>query len=189
MFEVRFHGRGGQGVVTASELLSMAAFAEGRHAQAFPSFGSERMGAPVIAFCRIDDREIRLREPIANPDALVIQDPTLLHQAEVFSGLASNGYVLINSGRSLDELGLGELRQRFDPKRLLTFAATEVAREHIGRPIPNAVLLGAFAALTGLVSSASISAAIREKFAGPVGERNVKAAEVAFELVREPAHA
>jgi len=116
MFEVRFHGRGGQRVVTASELLSMAAFAEGRHAQAFPSFGSERMGAPVVAFCRIDDCEIRLREPIAHPDALVIQDPTLLHQVDVFSGLAPDGYVLINSARGLDELGLAELRQRFDPR-------------------------------------------------------------------------
>jgi pyruvate ferredoxin oxidoreductase gamma subunit len=189
VFEVRFHGRGGQGVVTASELLSMAAFAEGRNAQAFPSFGSERMGAPVVAFCRIDDHEIRLREPIAEPDGLIIQDPTLLHQADVFSGLAPDGYVLINSSRGLDELGLADLRERFRAERLLTFPATEVAREHIGRPIPNAVLLGAFAALTGLVTPASISSAIREKFSGTIGERNAKAAEVAFELVQEPTHA
>ncbi len=189
MFEVRFHGRGGQGVVTASELLSMAAFAEGREAQAFPMFGSERMGAPVMAFCRIDDREIRLREPVANPDAIVIQDPTLLHQVDVFSGLTPEGYVVINSGRSLEELGLAELNERFRSERLLAFPATAVARVHIGRPIPNAVLLGALAALTGLVSSASLAAAIREKFAGSVGERNVKAATVAFERVAEPANA
>jgi len=176
-------------VVTASELLSMAAFAEGRHAQAFPSVGSERMGAPVVAFCRIDDREIRLREPIAEPDALVIQDPTLLHQADVFSGLAPDGYVVINSGKSLDELGLAELRERFDPERLLAFGATELAREHLGRPIPNAVLLGGLAALTGIVSPASLSAAIREKLRGPVGERNARAAEAAFDFVREPTRA
>src|SRR5262245_42245359 len=84
MFQIRIHGRGGQGVVTAAELLSIAAFMEGKHAQAFPSFGSERMGAPVVAFCRIDDREIRSREPIARPDALIIQDPTLFHSVDVF---------------------------------------------------------------------------------------------------------
>ena len=87
MFQVRIHGRGGQGVVTAAEMLSIAAFEEGRHAQAFPSFGSERTGAPVVAFCRIADKEIRLREPIMEPDALIIQDPTLLYQVDVFSGL------------------------------------------------------------------------------------------------------
>ena len=87
MFQVRIHGRGGQGVVTAAEMLSIAAFDEGRHAQAFPSFGSERTGAPVVAFCRIDDTEIRAREPISEPDALIVQDPTLLHQVDVFGGL------------------------------------------------------------------------------------------------------
>ena len=95
-------------MVTAAELLSLAAFDEGRYAQAFPSFGSERMGAPVVAFCRIDDREIRLREPVMEPDALVVQDPTLLHQVDVFGGLCRDGYVLINTTRSFDELGLGE---------------------------------------------------------------------------------
>src|SRR6266496_2442619 len=108
MFQVRIHGRGGQGVVTAAELLSVAAFREGKHAQAFPSFGSERTGAPVVSFCRIDDKEIRLREPILEPDALIVQDPTLLHQVDVFSGLGPEGYVLINSGRGFDDLGLAE---------------------------------------------------------------------------------
>ena len=93
MFQVRFHGRGGQGVVTAAELLAAAAFSEGRYAQAFPSFGSERMGAPVMSFCRIDDRPIRTHEPVTEPDALVIQDPTLLHQADLFAGLTPGGYV------------------------------------------------------------------------------------------------
>src|SRR5512142_1542982 len=105
MFQVRFHGRGGQGVVTAAELLSIAAFGEGHHAQAFPSFGSERTGAPVVAFCRIDDKIIRLREPIMEPDALIIQDPTLLHQVELFSGLKPDGYVLINPTKTFAELG------------------------------------------------------------------------------------
>lgn len=108
MFQVRIHGRGGQGVVTAAEMLSIAAFEEGRHAQAFPSFGSERTGAPVVAFCRIADKEIRLREPIMEPDALIIQDPTLLHQVDLFSGLSPTGFILINSTRSFDELGIGD---------------------------------------------------------------------------------
>jgi Pyruvate/2-oxoacid:ferredoxin oxidoreductase gamma subunit len=107
--QIRIHGRGGQGVVTATELLSIAAFEQGRHAQAFPSFGSERTGAPVVAFCRIDDSEIRLREPILAPDVLIVQDPTLLHQVDVFQGLQPDGYVLINSKRSFAELGLADI--------------------------------------------------------------------------------
>src|SRR5689334_24285543 len=103
MFQVRIHGRGGQGVVTAAELLSVAAFAEGRHAQAFPSFGSERTGAPVMAFCRIDERAIRLREPVVEPDAIIVQDPTLLHAIDVFAGLSPTGTVLINTRRTPDE--------------------------------------------------------------------------------------
>ena len=112
MFQVRIHGRGGQGVVTAAEMLSIAAFEDGKHAQAFPTFGSERTGAPVTSFCRIDDKPIRVREPISEPDALIIQDPTLLHQVKVFSGLSDDGYVLINTSRSFDELGLGEFAAR-----------------------------------------------------------------------------
>jgi pyruvate ferredoxin oxidoreductase gamma subunit len=193
MFQVRIHGRGGQGVVTAAEMLSIAAFIEGRHAQAFPSFGSERTGAPVVAFCRIDDREIRVREPIAEPDALIVQDPTLLHQVDAFSGLRRAGYILINSARTFDELGLGDLFDRFRRERLLTVPATDIAREHLGRPIPNAVLVGGFAALSGLISLDSVAAAIREKFRGKLGDGNAAAAATAFELVqretREPTHA
>ena len=99
MFEVRIHGRGGQGVVTAAELLSSAAFLDGKHAQAFPSFGSERMGAPVMAFVRIADRLIRLREPVIRPDALIIQDVTLLHQVDVFRGLSPEAYELVSRSR------------------------------------------------------------------------------------------
>src|SRR5690348_16764171 len=106
MFQIRFHGRGGQGVVTAAELLAEAAFIQGRHAQAFPSFGSERMGAPVMSFCRIDDKPIRTHEPVSEPDALIIQDPTLLHQENLFAGLSRDGYILVNSTQSFDDLGL-----------------------------------------------------------------------------------
>src|SRR5690348_18143303 len=112
MLQIRFHGRGGQGVVTAAEMLAVAAFLEGEHAQAIPSFGSERTGAPVVSFCRIDDREIRLREPIAAPDALIVQDPTLLHQVGVFAGLAPGGSVLLNSSRTAEALGVAALDAR-----------------------------------------------------------------------------
>jgi pyruvate ferredoxin oxidoreductase gamma subunit len=185
MFQTRIHGRGGQGVVTAAELLSVAAFIDGRHAQAFPSFGSERTGAPVVAFCRIDDRAIRSREPISAPDALIILDPTLLHQVDVFSGLSADGYLLINTTRSFAELGLGDLAAGMRPERLLTVPATAIAREHIGRPLPNAVLLGGFAALSGLISLESVATAIRERFPAKLAEGNVAGAEAAFAFVGE----
>jgi pyruvate ferredoxin oxidoreductase gamma subunit len=182
--QVRIHGRGGQGVVTAAELLSVAAFLDGRHAQAFPSFGSERTGAPVVAFCRIDDAPIRVREPISEPDALVIQDPTLLHQVAVFSGLRPEGYILINSSRSLAELGLAEFAAGFAEDRVLVVPATELAREHLGRPLPNAVLLGGFAALSGLISPEALEGAIRDKFRGRLADGNAAAAAAAFAHVR-----
>lgn len=183
MFQVRIHGRGGQGVVTAAEMLSIAAFLEGRHAQAFPSFGSERTGAPVVAFCRIDDREIRVREPIVEPDALIVQDPTLFHQVDVFRGLKPDGYVLVNSARSFDDLGLSEIAARFRHDRLLTVPATDLAMRFIGRPLPNAVLLGGFTAFAGLVHIESVEAAIRQKFAGKIAESNVAAARAAHDIV------
>jgi pyruvate ferredoxin oxidoreductase gamma subunit len=185
MFQIRIHGRGGQGVVTAAEMLSVAAFREGRFAQAFPSFGSERTGAPVVAFCRLDDKEIRLREPIMQPDALIIQDPTLLHQVDVFAGVARDGYILINTTRSFDELGLGEFATGFDANRLCTVPATELALEHVGRPVPNAALLGGFAAIAGRISLESVAAAIRDTFSGKLAETNVAAASEAYRYVRD----
>ncbi len=183
MFEVRIHGRGGQGVVTAAELLSVAAFDEGRHAQAFPSFGSERTGAPVVSFCRFSDAPIRTREPVAEPDALIVQDPTLLHQVDLFAGLGPGAYALINTERSIEALGLGEFAGSFEPGRLLVVPATALARKHLGRPLPNAALLGGFAALTGRLRLDSVVAAIRERFAGTSGEGNVAAARACFEQV------
>lgn len=185
MFQIRIHGRGGQGVVTGAEMLSIAAFLGGKHAQAFPSFGSERTGAPVVAFCRIDDREIRLREPIMAPDALIIQDPTLLHQVDVFSGLKKDGYILINTTKSFEQLGLGDFVKDFRHGRLLTVPATELALKHVGRPVPNAALLGAFAALGGLITLEAVHAAINDKFSGAVAAGNMAAASEACKVVLE----
>ena len=186
MFQLRIHGRGGQGVVSAAEVLSVAAFSQGRHAQAFPSFGSERTGAPVVSFCRIDDKEIRLREPIMQPDALIIQDPTLLYQVDVFNGLKPEGYVLINTSRSFEQLGIGEIATATGRRaeRLCTVPATELALKHLGRPMPNVVLLGGFAALSGLLDLAALAAAVREKFPGKVAEDNIAAASAAYEFVK-----
>jgi len=184
MFELRIHGRGGQGVVTAAEMFSVAAFVEGRHAQAFPSFGSERMGAPVVSFCRIDDREIRLREPIMEPDAIIIQDTTLLHQVDVFAGLKKDGYILLNTSRNFAELGLNDLIGGRQPERLCTLPATELGLKHIGRAIPNVPLLAGFAALSGLIRLESVINAIGEKFSGKVAEGNIAAANEAYNLIK-----
>ncbi|MEW6163447.1 MAG: 2-oxoacid:acceptor oxidoreductase family protein [Pseudomonadota bacterium] len=193
MFQVRIHGRGGQGVVTATEMLSIAAFDEGRHAQAFPSFGSERTGAPVVAFCRIDDKEIRLREPIMEPDALIIQDPTLLHQVDCFAGLKPDGYILINTNKTFEQLGLAEFVASHRAERLCTVSATEIALKHVGRPVPNVPLLGGFAAVSGVLKLESVIKAIEEKFSGKVAAGNIAAAREAYEIVKaemeENAHA
>lgn len=168
-------------MVTSAELLSLAAFLDGHQAQAFPSFGSERTGAPVVAFCRIGDRPIRTHEPISRPDAVVIGDPTLLHQVDVFAGLQAGGLILINTGREIEELGLGELLGEF---RILTVPATELASEHLGRPLPNAALVGALAAATGAVSIEATEAAIHRRFSGAVAEGNAAAAVAGHELLK-----
>ena len=179
MYQIRIHGRGGQGVVTAAELLSVAAFKAGRHAQAFPSFGSERTGAPVVSYCRIDDRPIRLREPISNPDALIVQDASLIAQINVFSGVGEGATILINSEHTLGELGIEDTGSA-------TFAvlpATQIALRHIGRPVPNAVLLGGFSALMPDLSIDDVIAAINERFPGKVAAGNIDAAREAADLV------
>jgi pyruvate ferredoxin oxidoreductase gamma subunit len=183
MFQVRIHGRGGQGVVTGAEMLSVAAFFEGRHAQAFPSFGSERTGAPVVAFCRIADNEIRLREPILEPDCLIVQDPTLFKVIDVFAGLRRNGYLLVNTNKTFSELHIREIADRLPRGHAVVVPATELALKHVGRPVPNAALLGAFAGLTQFVRPDSVERAIEQTFPGKIGAANVAAARAAHEFV------
>jgi pyruvate ferredoxin oxidoreductase gamma subunit len=191
MFQVRIHGRGGQGVVTAAELLSVAAFRCGRHAQAFPSFGSERTGAPVVAYCRIADMPIRSREPVLAPDALIVQDPTLLHQVDLFAGCRpADTYLLINTGKGFDELGLADFVRGFRAERLLTVPASEIALRHVGKPLPNAALLGAFAALdAAVVTIDAVQAAIEGRFGhhAALARANVAAAREAHRFVIEEA--
>ena len=184
VFSTRIHGRGGQGVVTAAELLSVAAFHDGKYAQAIPSFGSERTGAPVVSYVRISERPIRLREPIMNPDALIIQDSTLLHQVNVFAGVGEEAYILINTGRAWSDLGLDEFVSDRHPRRHITVPATDFALTHIRRPLPNAALLGGWAAETRVVSFESIVKAIEGHFKGTVAQANVAAAHDAYEYVQ-----
>jgi pyruvate ferredoxin oxidoreductase gamma subunit len=183
VFEIRIHGRGGQGVVTAAELLSVAAFDGGRHAQAFPTFGSERMGAPVVSFVRVAEAPIRIREPVLAPDALLVQDATLLQQVDVFSGLAADGYLLVNTSRTAAELGITEVVARLRPDRVVTLDASGLALQHVGRNVPNVPLLGGFVALTGLIELDAVHSALRQRFSAKVAEANVAAATAAYEEV------
>jgi pyruvate ferredoxin oxidoreductase gamma subunit len=183
--DVRIHGRGGQGVVTAAELLSLAAFDQGLHAQALPSFGSERTGAPVVAFCRIDDVPIRAHDPVESPDVVVVQDPTLLRGGDVLLGLVADGLVVVNSGRTVAELTAAGLRLG-RTQRALTVPASDLAREHLGRPLPNTALLGAVAAATGVVGLPAVRHAIAQRFDSRgrlLVAANLRLAEDAHELV------
>ena len=178
--EVRFHGRGGQGVVTAAELLSSAAFDQGRVAQAIPSFGSERTGAPVMAFCRVADLPIRSHDPVLAPDVVVVQDPTMLHIPGILAGLRPQGLLLVNTARAPEDLGLTTR-----PAQVVTVAASELARARLGRPLPNTALLGALAGLTGVVSLSALQQAIRTWFNGAAADLNAALAADGFRIVCE----
>jgi pyruvate ferredoxin oxidoreductase gamma subunit len=184
MIEIRIHGRGGQGNVAAAELLAVAAFKDGKYAQAFPSFGAERVGAPVQAFVRIDDQKIRLRDEVRQPDFLIVQDYFLIATVPVLEGLKPGGLILVNADKSPEDLRLKTSAQ------VETIPATEIALEIIGKPIPNAIMVGAFCAITGLISLEAVQEAIMEKFPGRVGENNVAALERAYEIIQKrKAHA
>lgn len=181
MFQIRIHGRGGQGVVTASELIAHAAFKQGRYAQSFPSFGSERTGAPVVAFARVSENPIRVREPVLTPDALIVQDATLLSSIDVFDGLSPQGYVLLNSTRSFAELGVADDVAGLPTGHAVTVPATELALKHLGRPLPNAVLLGALCAVYPALTIDAVAESLAQRFPGPVGQQNIAAARAAHE--------
>ncbi len=179
MIEIRIHGRGGQGSVTAAELLAVAAFDDGREAQAFPAFGVERRGAPVQAFCRINEKPIRRRSQIYAPDYVIVQDSTLLETVEVLAGIKPEGTVLVNSERSPAELGLDT------EAKVVTFPATQIALEELGRPIMNTAIMGAFSGVSGAISFDAIERSIRHRFGEELGDRNVRAARRAYDLMKE----
>jgi len=175
MIEIRFHGRGGQGAVTSAELVATAAIDDGKYAQGFPSFGPERRGAPVAAFVRVDDKPIRMREKVYEPDIAVVLDPTILTIVNVAAGLKEGGVVLVNSHKSA-----AEIRARYGIKaRLAVVDATTIAKETLGIPVTNTTMLGALIRATGIVSLEAIYRALEHRF-GPLAARNVKALDRAY---------
>lgn len=179
MIEVRFHGRGGQGAVTAADLLAISAFFDGKYCQAFPFFGVERRGAPVTAFTRIDDEFIRKRSQIYEPNYIVVQDPTLLDIIDVASGLKSDGAALVNTEKTPEEIAL-----KTDAK-VYTINATKIALDVLKVPIVNTAMIGAISALTRQVSLESIQKAVDKRFPAKLAEKNRKAVEVAYKLMEE----
>ncbi len=174
MIEIRFHGRGGQGVVTAADLLAMSAFYDKKFCQAFPAFGVERRGAPVLAFVRIDDKPVRRRNQIARPDYVVVQDSTLLDVIDVSQGLKQGGTIIVNTSKAASEIKLDS------DSTVYTVDGTKIALEVLGRPIVNTVMLGIFSGITGEVSIGGVKKAVEKRFSGKLQEKNMKAVEIAY---------
>ena len=179
MIEYRIHGRGGQGSVAAAYLLAATAFEAGWYCQAFPAFGAERRGAPVAAFVRIDKAPIQLRSQIRTPDILIVQDATLLHDPKITAGLKPTGCMLVNSTFDSEEIS-----RQFNC-RSICIDATEMALDHIGRPIPNTALLAALLTLTGRFPLSALSAALKKRFHGELLTRNLDLVEHASSAVPE----
>lgn len=173
---IRFHGRGGQGAVTSAELLALAAISEGRYAQAMPSFGPERRGAPVLAFVRISDKTpIKVRAEIQRPDIVVVLDPTLLRIVPVSAGLKNKGIIIANTKRSPDEI-----KHEFGIKSLVaTVNATGIAKETLGLPITNTTMLGALVRATGIVNIESLIEPLKHRF-GRLAQKNIQALKRAY---------
>jgi len=183
MYEIRWHGRGGQGGVTAAQLLAEAAYISGKWpgVQAFPFFGAERRGAPVKAFTRISDKPINIRSQVYTPDVVVVLDPTLLEAVNVLEGLKDDGKIIINSPKKASELNLDTKAE------VWTFDGTGIALELgllvSGLPVLNTPMMGAYAKATGHISVEDAKKAIMNKWPGKAGELNAKAAEIAYERV------
>jgi len=176
--EIRIHGRGGQGGVTAAELIARAAYKEGKWVQAFPYFGAERRGAPVKAFARISDDPILIRSQIYNPDYVIVLDESLLEVANVTEGLKKDGIIIINTRKKPSEIDLAGYR-------VATVDATGIALELgllvAGLPVVNTAMVGAFAKATGEIKIESVIESIKEEWRGAIGEKNAKAAVLAYE--------
>lgn len=176
MLEIRFHGRGGQGAVTSVELVALAAISGGSYAQAFPSFGPERRGAPVLAFVRLSDEPIKIRADIRQPDVVVVLDPSLLRIVKVTAGLKEGGTLIVNTKKSL-----AEIKQSLDNKyRVAVVDASAIAIKVLGVPITNTTMVGALVKATGIITLESLAEPLKHRF-GLVAERNAQAMRQAFE--------
>jgi len=178
--EIRIHGRGGQGAVTSSQVLAIAAFNSGKYCQSFPSFGVERRGAPVEAFARVSDEQINVRQHVYTPDCVIVLDPTLTEAVQLEKGLKDDGVMIINSNKTAEELG-------FDTKATVkSIDVTKIALEVIGKPFVNIAVLGAYAAITGDITLEGINKAIDQEFSHKpkIGELNKAAAKKLFEIAK-----
>ncbi len=175
MIEIRLHGRGGQGAVTSAEMVALAAIKKGKYAQAFPSFGPERRGAPVVAYCRISDERIRVRAAIFRPDIVLVLDPSILRLVNVSAGLKAEGVLVTNTRFSPEEI-----KKELGVKtRLAVVDATKIAREELGLPITNTTMLGALLRASEVVDKGAMIEPLQERF-GRLAERNIKAFERAY---------
>ncbi|MEM3695119.1 MAG: pyruvate ferredoxin oxidoreductase subunit gamma [Candidatus Bathyarchaeia archaeon] len=181
MMEIRWHGRGGQGAWTASELLARAAILEGKHVQSFPEFGPERMGAPVAAFTRVSNEPIKIHCAVYNPDVVVVLDPTLLKTVPVADGLSEEGIIVVNSKDNPTEV---RKLLKTDRGKVWTVPATEIAIKILGMPITNTAMLGAVARVTGIVGLESIEKIVKERFRKDVAEKNFAVIKEAYEEVK-----
>ncbi len=181
MKEIRFHGRGGQGAVVGSEILADAAMKEGNYGQSFPTFGPERRGAPIVAFTRIDNKPIRLRCQIYEPDYVIVLDPTICQLQDVTSGLKLEGAVIINTQYTPERAKAEKLVAK---GKVYTVDATSIAVKILGRPILNTTVLGAFAAATAEVKLESLFEAVRDRFSKTLAEKNIYAIEEAYKSVK-----
>ncbi len=181
MKEIRIHGRGGQGSLVLAQFIAMAALEDGKFSQAFPFLGAggERRGKPIQAFARIDDRFIRLRSRVYQPDYVMVQDPTILKEVDVLAGLKTGGTVLINTEKSLSP------SDRDGLIRWVEVPASKIALEVLGKPLMNAALLGAFSVVTEEISFPSLEKAIKKRFPGEVGYQNVQIARKAHDYSRK----
>jgi pyruvate ferredoxin oxidoreductase gamma subunit len=173
MKEIRFHGRGGQGAVTAAMILAVGAFQDGKYTQAFPRFGVERRGAPVEAFTRISDEFIRRKSAVYEPDICVVLDSTLFGAVDITKGLKEGGMVIVNTHMSAEELGLGDLNVK-------SLDVSKLAMDVLGRDIVNTAMLGAFAGFTGMVSVEGLIKGVEEHFSGSLAEKNKKLVEEVY---------
>ncbi|HDN79885.1 MAG: pyruvate synthase [Chloroflexi bacterium] len=188
LIEIRWHGRGGQGVVTAGEILAEAAMEEGKYFQAFPDYGPERMGAPIRAYTRISDSPIEIHSQITSPDIVIVVDPTLIGLVNVAEGIKEGGVILLNTPASPQEM-----RQKLGLAgkgvKVFTIDASEIAMKHLGRNIPNTPMLGALIKATNLVSLESVIRLTEERLGAKLREEavkaNIAALKEAYEKVQE----
>ncbi|WEU40010.1 MAG: 2-oxoacid:acceptor oxidoreductase family protein [Candidatus Odinarchaeum yellowstonii] len=183
IIEIRFHGRGGQGAWTATQLLAMSALEEGKYAQSFPSFGPERAGAPMMAFVRISDQPIKLHSDIYNPHSVVVLDPTLLTAVNVLEGMQPEGKLVVNSHEDASTLK-SKLKLK-DEQELWVVPASDIALEILGRDITSTAMIGALVKATGYVNLDSVLKQVQKRFSGAIGEKNIVLIKRSYEEAKK----